>query len=361
MKKKLLLLFAFSIYLATYGQRRYHRLEKLGNTLNAAQTNFCGNSSSGQLKLNIKDIPTRFSVGTVLLINANESFDGYYVVEFSRDTSNQDADETISLSETNVINIDCTPRDSDNDGVADSQDLCPTTAGDPANNGCPGTPDLAINLTKSSYSVSGCSSNCSSTFNRTTSSPPLISLNSKILINLNLSNTGNGSLRNESSIEVKTYASTNNTLEIGPRKDVELNSKKIFNVNLSPNQNIGFSQISVNHLALISANRLNFFSNRLESGYLIFSITKNANETNESNNTFALKFLLSYDQSSKELQFKDGQITPKNYQLSIYNISGQLIFDKKVEHKAAENEIINALPKGFYIVKSLGNSKKILK
>lgn len=107
MKNNYLFLTILLVTISTFGQTKYHRLGKLGNDINIATNNYCQDNTIGQLKLNITSIPSRLSTGTVVNIDAGESFDGFYIVEYSKNSSDQDADENVSFSDLSITTLGC--------------------------------------------------------------------------------------------------------------------------------------------------------------------------------------------------------------------------------------------------------------
>lgn len=279
MKKKILLLAFLMTCLFFYGQtpsgvqRSYHRLNKLGDNLNSATLQYCDNLEGRQLKLNIRDIPSPIPVGTVIFIDDNgdpETF-GYFIVEFSRARSNQDADETVPNSAVTTVTINCST-DSDGDGINDSEDNCPNQAGPASNNGCP-QPELAIVLNGSTIS-SQCSS-CDVFFDQLGTDRHFINRPTGIAnLDILVENLGGST---SSSTTVGLYVSADNVLQINSDSKI-----KTFSLGTINPGSVKFSSGPI--FASDTDVTTNF--------WLIIKIDDNNsnNESNENNNTFALRF-----------------------------------------------------------------------
>ncbi|MBO0321341.1 hypothetical protein J0X14_03455 [Muricauda sp. CAU 1633] len=146
----------------SYEINRYHRFETF-TTLQKAKDRVCGTSTShdGIWKANIL-INHLLETNKVYQINLGGSLGTRYCRILNRYNGKGDADFDINgQSIGDPISISCTV-DSDGDGVPDSEDDCPNQAGPASNDGCPGNPELSIDL-DGSIIYSDCS-NCENVF-----------------------------------------------------------------------------------------------------------------------------------------------------------------------------------------------------
>lgn len=404
--KKILLFTIILLGLTSYGQtpnpiqRSYHRLYKLGNDLNTATTQFCQNTSGSLLKLNITNIPSPIPIGTVIFIDDNgdpETF-GYYIVNFSRVSGNQDADETVPNSTVSIVSIDCANadfdgdgvpnsqdncpnasnsnqsdidndgigdvcdnqdnRDTDGDGVQNHQDNCPNEAGPASNQGCPGNADLIIDQNDSRV-FSSCQS-CNPRLDLFLSSGKrhlIASGSGSITFNvLEIRNIGNIS---SNSTKVDFWLSTNTTLDN--------NDKLLKSVNI-PVRNSG-SAYGVN----TSINGWDLFDDHTWSGrngnYFILanidpSNTNNEGSTGEDNNLLAIPIRYNTNSTATSLRFNitslESPSSSQPYIIHVFDINGQKILSRQVNDTHEENKHIqNLLKTGIYIIKSENSSRKV--
>ncbi len=164
--------------------------------------------------------------------------------------------------------------DADGDGVPDSEDDCPNQAGPASNNGCPGDPELSINLNGSSI-TSDCF-NCDSFFSvigtdRHFLNAPTGIANMNVIVN----NTGTIT---STSTNVGIYVSANSTFESG--SDTRI---KTFSLPAINSGGIGLAS------GALFVSDFNAFGGNF---WLLVRVddAENNQETNENNNVFALRF-----------------------------------------------------------------------
>ncbi|WP_136466014.1 CARDB domain-containing protein [Flagellimonas onchidii] len=197
----------------------------------------------------------------------------YYYLTYSGTNEHPDEDYRVDSQSASIVQYDC---DSDGDGISDSQDNCPNQAGPASNNGCPGNPELSIDLNGSTIS-SDCS-NCDNIFNSIGSDRHyLVDPTGIANIDVFVKNTGSVS---SSASTVGFYVSNDNVLQGNSDSRI-----KTVNVSsLSPNS----GKYASTSLFVPDFNSVggNFW-------LLIKVDDSNANqESNENNNVFALRFAI---------------------------------------------------------------------
>ena len=343
----LLILVFTGAYSQTY---KYHKFEILGDNLNTAKLNYCRfkrENTYSAVKMNLK-IDQTLPIGNVYLVY----YDGethYLKVRLTSNSSINDYDfQKTWNNSTQAISFNC---DSDGDGVPDSQDNCPNDAGPSSNNGCPGNPDLVLDL-ENTLVFSDCS--------RFTCYPILSELGStRHLLNSNVSAiTFDIAIKNEGTVNsqptnVALYLSSNKTLEkTGTNKDNKLKSIPLGVINKGSYSTIDAGLYTNMELSGIFGNP-----------YILIVLDDDElnTEGNESNNITPVGISINY---STNLMFKlssiSGNKEVKPYLINIYNFSGQKILSKKVSGTAEENAIVQELPKnGIYIIKSNNETRKV--
>ena len=355
--KKITFLFLLLISYSFFGQTKYHRLKELGESYTLASNNFCANVNIGGLKLNIQNIAAKLPVGETILISVGDSFDGYYLVEYSQDQSYQDADEFVSFSDITIVNFNCVT-DTDGDGVADSQDNCPNQAGPSSNNGCPvSSYDLEFDTSRTEVYVQ----------NRGYVKLDNITSNDYFEIgngngmyfrNITIKNTG-GSISPNTAINL--YLSIDN--QLNRNTDPKLTQNAISLYNIQPGASRTVSNIQDILAADIPSNV------PLNNYYLFLSIDQVYNDVNFSNNTISINNVqyTTYKSPSLKKSLVQGEkftdtVKFKVETIHIYDFSGNLIEEKKLHSESDRKTLIENLPRGMYILKHEdGFSEKIAK
>jgi len=396
MKKITLFLITFLIGFSIYGQTVYRRLNKLGDNLNTATNNFCQNTTiTGQLKVNITNMQGLLDVGTTVFLE-DYYYGGYYIIEYGRIGSNQDADETIPFADINIVNLICPidtdsdgvedsqdncpnnananqadldndglgdacdsqdNRDSDGDGVQNYQDTCPTQAGPSSNNGCPipvGNPDLTIE----EVTIFSQCSNCSPQLSTLGSRRHVIGAQSMIIQEIRVKNIGNAP---SVSTKISAYISNNSTLSNDDALITDTNLN-VININ-----GLGFSSLGIFRTDTAIQNYAN-------GNYFILLKVDDPNintESNEINNLKSIPITLKsvFDTSGQipigmmpideEIFQSATQSNLPLYSIDIYNFQGQKVLTSKVNTIEDENNASFTLPKGIYIIKGKNGDRKV--
>ena len=311
----LLLSLIASLYSVKAQSYKYHKVRDLGTTYSQANTNFCNNTLGQEIKLNLY-ITTPLSVGQIYFIENIDGVDRYVKVIQRSYSSNQDADEFVDG--TNIgppINFTCIV-DSDGDGIEDSQDNCPNNAnanqsdidndgigdacdsqdnrdsdgdgvqnyeddcsneaGSASNNGCPGSPDLSINLSGSTIS-SDCF-NCETFFQYIGTDRHYLNSPSGIaIIDVFVQNLGEAT---SSSSTVGFYISADNTYQ--SNADTRIKTVNVGSL-ASNSGTYATGSLFVSDFNSVGGNF-----------YLLIRVDDNNanNESNENNNVFALRFAI---------------------------------------------------------------------
>jgi len=243
--------------------------------------------------------------------------------------------------------------DTDGDGIIDNSDQCPTQAGPSSNNGCPipvGDPDLTID-TNNTFIFSDCF-DCSSQLSSLGSKRHKINNQSGIL-NINsvmVKNLGNGSSSNSN---IQYYVSSNSTLSTNDFKST------------SPATSLG----SINSGQNLIKSKSLFISDFGSSGrftgnwYILMVVddSKSNDKSDETINVTAIPVTFTDPFSSLKINTSSLILDNDNeelYQIEIYNFSGQKVFSKKVNSIEEENELLNNLFEGMYIIKSKNSDRK---
>lgn len=268
----------FSTDVCSYTFDRYHRFETF-TTLQKAKNRVCGTSTShdGIWKANIS-INRLLDKDEVYQINLGGNLGTRYCRILNRYNERGDAD--FDLDGTSIgdpVSISCTV-DSDGDGVPDSEDNCPGQAGPASNNGCPGAPELSINLLGSNIS-SDCF-NCESSFQYMGTDRHFLNSSGGIAsINVFVQNQGEAS---SSSSTIGYYISANSTFESS--SDTRIKTANIGSIAADGGTYVStslfgydFNGVGGNFWLLI----------RVDDG-------ESNDESNENNNVYALRFAINY-------------------------------------------------------------------
>ena len=326
------------------GSKKYHKVISVGNTTSEADQNICSGSISSSIswKLNIS-IENPLIEGKVYRMDFGRGLK-YYKILIASSTSS-DADYLMPGNNIPLAyNAFC---DQDNDGVEDDQDNCPNEAGPASNNGCPGNPNLSIDL-----EASRVFSNCQNCY-------PALDLffqnNQRHIIqdgsgsvtfnNLEIRNIGN-IVSNAS--KVNFYISINNELdqddELLAAKDIPFRS-----VNQSYGVDLEITGWDIENVEFTTGNQ-----------YILIQIdpnnTNNEGSTGENDNLLALP--IRYQKSSGNIIYPSGK-TFDLKKLQVFNLSGIKVLEKQVISKEEENALFNQLPKGLYIVKKGQETYKV--
>lgn len=235
--------------------------------------------------------------------------------------------------------------DSDNDGVPDEQDNCPNEAGPSSNNGCPipqGKPDLTLEdfiIIDDQGNQTGPNQQYA----------PSLKDNTSFDVIVKIKNIGNVRADN-----VQYYMLASTSSNNYPTPDIYGSPIQEF----ISNQNIG----SVNsgniktHQLNTDLSRVSYLLNQDQANYFYIDIDQNnrIDEERENNNIYVILFYYLGAGNKNSL---------KNYTITIFDMNGNKIKDAKIINKEQEQEVINNLPKGLYIINdtSNGKSKKIFK
>ncbi len=274
MKKITLLIMLLVGIKSTYSQTsRYHRLRSLGTSISSSESNsFCSGSNFSNKPLAKWNIISNapLQVNKVYRIFIDDEIK-YYWVEQTFNYATDDDGETVHQNNINLHTITCP--DNDNDGIPNTQDNCPNEAGPASNNGCPGNPELSINLNGSTIN-SNCF-NCSPFFSQIGSARHFVYQNSGIAnLNIKIKNNGNAT---SNSTTVGIYVSADNVFQ--KNSDAKVKS---FNLSaISPGQ-LGDAP------GTLFASDFQVTTNF----WLLIRIDDNEtnDETNENNNVFAIRF-----------------------------------------------------------------------
>ena len=373
---------------------RYHRFETF-TTLQKAENRVCGTSTNhdGIWKVNIL-IDRLLDHDEVYQINLGGSLGTRYCRVLNRYNGNGDADFSLNgQSIGNPININCVV-DSDNDGIPDGQDNCPNNAnanqadmdndgignvcdnqdnrdsdgdgvqnyedncpnesGPASNDGCPGSPDLLIDVNNTFVNNPDCSS-CNSRLadiggNRYLLKPQGYGTS----LDIRIINNGNVT---SSQSNIKYYLSSNSTLgttddSFGPISNFGT---------ISPGNYSDVSNISIDYYTISG-----ILGGATGNYFILMALDEDDSndESNESNNITPIPIRVSNSSSAKLLigknNFSQQNLDKERYSVSVYNFSGQQIFSKEVHGLQEENEIIKTLDKnGIYIIKSKDSTRKV--
>lgn len=273
----------------------------------------------------------------------------YYYLSYSRKGPHPDEDYRID-SDNNIKKIPCKnrPKDSDNDGVPDSQDNCPNQAGPASNNGCPlpqGKPDLVIDTSESTSLASG---EDSSSVNLETNTTHYVYLGEELQIYLKVDNKGSAGSGNS---KIGYYISTTNDIN----KATQIKEEKFYRVPANSHQTTS-SSLSYWHLSNTTG--------IIGEAFLHIKVD-NANQLDEgrngeSNNVYSSRRLFLINEHRKS---KPGRNIPRRpVFMSINNFNGTKVKEVTINSKEEEQAILNSLPKGLYIINNdKGESKKVYK
>ncbi|MGG8496268.1 hypothetical protein ACQY1Q_07605 [Tenacibaculum sp. TC6] len=300
---------------------KYHKFIRLGS-LSEAQSKICSSDIKGmQFKTNIY-------IGAPLVINKVYHLDlgdgnglKYYYLILSAYTSSDPDYEILGSSFNNSsISFDC---DSDSDGVPDSQDNCPNQAGPASNNGCPvqqGKPDFIITEIKVNGIAAPNLKLKANSNNKFCVSIKNIGSATGTIDNTALILTNNAGLTNSSIVANLPYPST--SLTIAPNEVKEMCAELYI-----WNDYLGYSLSSFHYI------------------HAIADYHERVSESDENNNTT----VESIGYSSKTAI------------ISVNNFQGIEIKRETIKNSEEEKELLNRLPKGFYILNKDGKRTKIYK
>ena len=274
-------------------------------------------------------------------INDDDNVRYLYITKVTNYISDRDS---FNQNRFTRISIFC---DNDNDGIENHIDPCPNEAGPASNNGCPGNPNLSIDM-----EASRVFSNCQ------TCSPSLdlfFQNNQRHIIqdgsgsitfnNLEIRNIGN-IVSNTS--KVNFYISINNELD---QNDELLSAKDIpfRSVNQSYGVDLEITGWDIENVDFTTGNQ-----------YILIQLdphnTNNEGSTGENDNLLAMP--IRYQKSSGNIIYPSGK-TFDLTKLQVFSLSGIKVLEKQVSTKEEENALLNQLPKGLYIVKKGEKTYKV--
>lgn len=322
----------FKISIAGYKGGGLHAVVFNDGILTAGATN-------GSKNFSINDICTNCNNG--IFIDQDTDGDGVY-----------NNDDNCPYEVGTVFNDGCPVVDTDNDGVPDNQDDCPNEFGVSSNKGCPlplGKPDLII--TEVSVKIGDDTSIINLPLKKNT--------NHKFCVKIkNIGNSGGSSKNVELILSSGSNLLTSNKLSgllsfnsntiIQPGETIELCETKYFF-----DTYLGNSLSSYNYLHVIVDE-----NDKVDEGY-----------DGENNNTFINSVVytasktrgVSKKNMSLDLLSEEIFNNQSPYKISVYNIFGKRIIDKiTVNNKFEENNILNNIVNGFYILKTDFKTRKIL-
>lgn len=315
-----------------------HRLKKVGTNKINLNISICQNSplpNTPTRKINIATF-NKLEVGEIYKLKISSTA-AYYKVISSSDGSFTDDDRTITNPEDIIEKFHLNCNDYDYDGINNDNDSCPTTPnsgidsdGDGIDDACDDIDDSAeadLKFNKNGSSVTSDANTFSVDGTHT-----LNYYTSSIHFDFLIENIGE---IESSSTKIEFYLSGNSSFN--PEYDANLNK----DISLSP----------------IPANSAEPFSKTIFASdlgpitgtwYIIAKIK--ADDADNSNNILPIKISPNYAGRPSK---------PKK--LSIYDYSGSEILNQQVESKSEEDEIIQNLEKGMYIIKSGEDTYKVSK
>ncbi|MBP1838443.1 T9SS type A sorting domain-containing protein [Formosa algae] len=261
-----------------------------------------------------------------------------------------------------IYSYTITSEDRDGDGILNDQDNCPDEAGPSSNNGCPIlSPNLSVDSVNSIV-FSSCMS-CNPYLNTflNSSKRHLVAggVGSITFNKLNIRNTGNTT---SNSGKIDFYYSTNTTLvKSGGNADKKLESKTIPALEINKSHGI---ELSISGVDIFGVDHNSPSTNG--NFYILVDIdatdTNSEGETGEGDNLLIIPATYNYSSTatSKILSNKIPPLTEEKSLFEVYNLSGENIISTKTDYSEQE-EIIDQLPKGIYIIKTNTNTKKIIK
>ena len=249
-------------------------------------------------------------------------------------------------------------RDSDGDGVPNYRDNCINQAGT-SSDGCPvGNPDLEVDFTYSGvYSQClSCNPNLGAFFNQNKRHLIAGSVGSIKFNRLTIRNTGNIASKPAT---IRFYGSIDNVYQSG--SDNLIKSINIPSRDKNSSYGINTTITGQDFWGCISCD--------INGNYniLIRIDTDNNNDegTNgESNNFLAIPIY--YSKSATATSLKASIAGAKNvlenqdrYRVEVYDLSGREVLSKDANSRDDENIILDALPNGFYIMKTKDGNRKV--
>lgn len=279
----------------------------------------------------IKTIPhTNINTGqtvsgtTTLNIPSNISNGSYSIVMkvSTNNDSNSNNNSTTSSSTFTIHEID-----PDNDDVLGDDDNCPNEAGPSSSDGCPGFPDFI---------------------------PESVTVNYDSQYDLHnfcvkIKNNGNGT---GSPNKVELILSTASDL-LSTGSTVSGLASISLNGNIEPNQTKDFCfELSG---GMVLGHTVSFYN------YIHVIIHEGTQESNTSNNDKTFSLSISSKKAFGKVKTVSSLASPITYHLQIFDLSGRLIKSAKAISKLQENDIINTLSSGLYIIKTPTDTRKIVK
>ncbi|GAB1856779.1 hypothetical protein MHTCC0001_16150 [Flavobacteriaceae bacterium MHTCC 0001] len=313
---------------------------------------FSSSNLTGRFYVNIQ-IGTKLKPGRFYYLDFGRGYNYYYLYQSS---NNQHSDEDYRMVDNGQIASVCP--DSDNDGVLDAIDNCPTQPGPSSNNGCPlpdDDNDGVVNIYDDCPNQAGPSSN-----NGCPYKPDFIPSSRKITKDddtyefcATIKNIGQGTGRPH---RVQLILSTHADLDAWGVVNADLAAISLSG-NIAPNESKDFC---------FSQNGDDFLGRPLAFyKYIHVLIDQGTEESNTDNNDKAFSvYISSSKQSSTFTKTKNVTIDDSinnSYNLSIYSFSGALIKSLTISTIEEQKNIIKTLPPGLYIIKTPNETNKIIK
>ncbi len=328
--------------------------------LDNCNQSFSSSQLTGRFYVNI-NLGNPLTPNKFYYLNFGQGSNYYYLTHSSNNTHN---DEDYSLSTSNgIVNVVCpiNSNDNDEDGILNINDECPNLFGNISNFGCPGNPDYVING-KSEIAAPAWGTG-DLNYAKSSNNPIFLSRfdngfinvtkllidnlgdgdgqRAPIKINFYISTDGNVS---NNDFKFSTYATLNERLDAGGTTTYSnAPSIKLYGSSVGNNLSYGWYNLimTVDEDDYLNSGKINKFTIPLE---YISSWTSYLNKINK-------------EKSSLKLS----QNNLKPYKIDIYEFTGNLLKSTKVNSTQHENNIINSLSPGLYIIKTLTETRKIAK
>ncbi len=334
---------------------KYHKVITLGSTLVAAQNKVCNNNITGtQHKLNIYiDVPLILNKVYRLDIGDGNGLQYYYVKLRSYTKGDPDYEVLGSSFDDTAVSISC---DSDGDGVPDHEDLCPNTYSSTSNYGCPGFPHYKPH--RQSELSAPTWGNYELGYATGSNNPIFLSRfqNGFILFNrLLFKNIGDGD-GVVAPIKIHFYISKDGTVS---EDDFKFPTHAVYNGKLKAGETT-LNPDGPRNFKLLGSS----VGDKLSYGwYKLLIVVDEENYLHGRTGVYSipLEYVNSHIGHPAKTIGESNSVKNKPYRIDIFDLNGSTIKSEKVISKDKEENIINQLPSGKYIIKTPESTKKISK
>jgi len=264
------------------------------------------------------------------------------------------------------VGDDC-DNDIDGDGVENSEDDCPTRFGLVSNNGCPGAPNLVVDVDNSGVYSQCLSCNPFLSSFLTSGKRHLIAggVGSITFSDFVIKNEGDSS---SNSAKVDFYYSSDKILtKTGSNADIKLETFTVSRLNINDSYGIS-TNISGTDIFGYDANSPSTNGNF----YILIDI--DATNTNyegdtggEDDNFLAIPLTFNSSSTASSKSIQKGKFSNELNDLDdselfeVYDFNGVLLIKTKVDSSEQEDEILDKLSSGYYVIKKETGTRKIYK